>query len=195
MKTIVWDVDDVLNDLMRGWFEQIWRAPHPSCTLNYGDIVKNPPCELLGIRQSDYLCSLDSFRQTDLARLQPVAETLNWFENHGHKCRHIALTSVPLNAAHLSGGWVMQHFGRWIRSFNIVPSPRDGDKAVDYDHTKKEFLNWWGKADFIVDDSEFNIDTARELGVTGILMPRPWNRNRQGCIKETLANLAKLIEA
>ena len=31
MRTIVWDVDDVLNDLMYQWFSRGWQAGAPDC--------------------------------------------------------------------------------------------------------------------------------------------------------------------
>ena len=43
MKTVIWDVDDVLNDLMRCWFEKSWLLSHPECTLTYEDLTQNPP--------------------------------------------------------------------------------------------------------------------------------------------------------
>ena len=33
MKTIAWDVDDVLNDCMRTWFERTWLPAHPGCAV------------------------------------------------------------------------------------------------------------------------------------------------------------------
>ena len=192
MKTVVWDVDDVLNDLMREWFTRKWLPSRSGSNIQYIDLTENPPHRLLGITLGEYLESLDEFRHSDLGKLQPVPEALAWFEKHGAQCRHIALTSVPLHAAHISAGWVMRHFGRWIRSFNIVPSPRDDDCAASYDKTKEDFLGWWGKADIIVDDSEFNISTAQELGITGVMMPRPWNRSAEE-IGGTFDRLAQLI--
>ena len=192
MKTIVWDIDDVLNDLMRDWFEQEWRPCHRHCAVIYSDLRENPPDAILGISRTEYLQSLDAFRRTGFESLNPVPEALSWFERHGARCRHIALTSVPLHAAHLSASWVLRHFGRWIRSVNIVPSHREGDGAVEYDKTKKEFLDWWGKADIFVDDSEINVTAASELGVAAIAMPRPWN-SACSSIAETFERLGQMI--
>ncbi len=61
MKTIVWDVDDVLNNLMGDWFKK-WRSLHPACTLSYDNISGNPPHELLDINVDEYKHSLDTFR-------------------------------------------------------------------------------------------------------------------------------------
>lgn len=175
MKTIVWDVDDVLNDLMRAWFERAWLPANSSCRMRYEDLANNPPHEILGISLNDYRRSLDAFRRSHLGSLLPVPESLAWFHEHGKRFRHMALTSVPLQTADISAGWVMRHFGRWIRSFNVVPSPRPGDGALDYDHTKRDFLRHAGKVDVFVDDSPKNIREVGELGVATALMPRPWN--------------------
>ena len=42
MKTIVWDVDDVLNDLMAAWFYEAWLPAHRDCTVTYAQIAQNP---------------------------------------------------------------------------------------------------------------------------------------------------------
>jgi FMN phosphatase YigB (HAD superfamily) len=195
LKTIVWDVDDVLNDLMRDWLEHAQKEGLVDPGRAYGDIAQNPPHRELGIPLEAYLLSLDGFRQDHLEHLRPNPELLAWFSLHGHRCRHIVLTAVPLKAAHLSAAWVMRHFGLWIRSFNVVPSRREDDGLTDYE-TKKEFLGWWRQADILVDDSELHVDAANELGIKGVLMPRPWNRFRTGpSLQKTLAHLEQLIDS
>ena len=42
MKTIVWDVDDVLNCLTKEWFENYWLKKNPDCKISYSQINKNP---------------------------------------------------------------------------------------------------------------------------------------------------------
>jgi hypothetical protein len=195
MKTIIWDVDDVLNDLMREWFEGKWLPENAGCVLDYTDLLRNPPEAILGIARAEYLRSLDDFRLASFSRLKPVPEALAWFEKHGSCHRHLALTSVPLNAAPLSAEWVSRHFGRWIRSFNFVPSPRDSDVASPvFDRTKQDFLRWLNLSDtVVVDDSESNITGARELGIPGVLVPRPWNQGR-GTIPQALEHLDSLLQ-
>ena len=39
MKTIVWDVDDVLNDLMRDWLTQWWMPAHPETKIDYENFL------------------------------------------------------------------------------------------------------------------------------------------------------------
>ena len=177
MLTIAWDVDDVLNDLMRAWFEKEWLPSHPDCQATYEDLCANPPQTIIGTTLDGYLSSLDRFRCTRYAELTPVAEALAWFERHGDNYRHVALTAVPLQSAPVSAAWVLRHFGRWIRSFHFVPSHRNGEAIPQYDGSKSDFLRWFGKADVLVDDLPINVESARQAGVRALLMPRPWNGN------------------
>jgi 5'(3')-deoxyribonucleotidase len=191
MKTIVWDVDDVLNDLMRDWLENWWRVEHPECRIAYSEINQNPPHQVLGISFEDYLDSLDRFRFSAGAEMKPVAEVVNWFKEFGSNFRHIALTAVPMKAADISAAWVYKYFGYWIRSFNVVPSPRKENLYPQYDHSKKEYLQWWGKGDIFIDDNLKNVSEIRELGLTSILMPAPWNKSleKRSAILHSLINM------
>ncbi len=192
MKTIVWDVDDVLNDLMRAWFEDWAARDERGRALSYDRLCVNPPHELLGISRLQYLLSLDDFRLSGkAAQMGPVPEVFEWFCRYGDKARHVALTAVPLRTAHVSADWVMRHFGRWVRSFNVIPSPRTGEE-IRYDDGKAGFLKWWAKADLLVDDGEKNIEGAAALGLRTLLFPRPWNREKAG-IEDTLAALTDFV--
>jgi len=180
MLTIVWDVDDVLNDLMRAWFEQKWLPGHPGCSLRYDAIIENPPDRLLGITKIEYLESLDCFRLSPAARLlQPLPEVIDWFRQHGHLFRHMALTATPLRSAHLSAEWVIRHYGNWIRSFHFVPSVREGQPATPYARTKEDFFRRSEKVDLFIDDNPTHIEAARRAGICTLTMPRPWNREKQ----------------
>ena len=185
MKTIIWDVDDVLNDLMREWLEKHWLFLHPECKIQYDDLTENPPHNILGITIEDYRKSLDDFRGNRGSEMLPVPDVYDWFKSSGSKFRHIALTAVPLSLAHISAAWVYKYFGTWIRSFNIVPSPRSTDPQFDYDQTKKEYLMWLKKGDIFVDDNLINIAGAKDLGIEAVIMPRPWNKT-YGSIREML---------
>ncbi len=177
MLTIVWDVDDVLNPLMKHWLECEWLPKHPSCVLTYADIVKNPPHELLNTDLKEYLESLDFFRFSDEGKtLPPDEELINWFRCYGRYHRHIALTATPIRYAPYSAAWVLHNFGEYIRTFAFVPSKRSNDPDFEYETTKKEYLQWWGKADVLIDDNPRHVDDARQLGVKSFLVPRPWNR-------------------
>jgi len=191
VKTIIWDVDDVLNDLMKAWLED-WLSKGKTLFFAYDQLIRNPPHELLEITASDYLASLDDFRLSGkVCRLQPVKEVFDWFCLHGDRFHNVALTATPLRTAHISAEWVMRNFGRWIRSFNVVPSPRPGEDFAGGHKTKSDFLRWWGKGDILVDDNEDNIAGAASLGMHAVLFPRPWNKSSL-TVKETLGKLAHL---
>jgi len=193
MKTIIWDVDDVLNDLMRAWFEDWLSSTGAGCSLTYGELTRNPPHELLGISKAEYLRSLDEFRLSGKAgRLSPVAEILDWFARWGNRCHHVALTATPLSAGPVSAEWVMRHFGLWIRSFHVIPSPRPGIEAACYHAAKSDFLRWWGKGDILVDDSPGNADGARALGIHAVVIPQPWNGSARS-LREALAELTEAV--
>jgi FMN phosphatase YigB (HAD superfamily) len=194
VKTIIWDVDDVLSDLMRTWFNCWWLRSHPNCLIDYDQISENPPHELLGISKTDYLASLDEFRLSEVAReMAPVSEVLTWFHEHGDRFRHIALTGTPLRAAPASATWVIRHFGRWIRSFHLVPSLRQDEQIPVYDQSKVDFLRWWGKGDMLVDDSPLNVGVVKALGIQAVLLPRPWNQSRLTMV-EALEVLTRSLE-
>jgi hypothetical protein len=189
MKTIAWDVDDVLNDLMRMWLECAWRPAHPDCAIRYDEIKENPPCDILQCTKTEYLTSLDAFRQSTIAcEMPPIPQVLEWFEQNGARARHIAITAVPLAAAHLSAAWVMRHFGRWIRTFHVLPSHRATENLPVYDHSKGEALQQWKAIDAFVDDDLKNLDLAEQLGIRTVCIPRPWNHG-SGSLIEILDGL------
>ncbi|OGC07795.1 hypothetical protein A2526_06865 [candidate division WOR-1 bacterium RIFOXYD2_FULL_36_8] len=189
MKTIAWDVDDVLNDLMRVWFEKKWKVDHPECKLSYKDIRENPPYKLLGATLEEYQNSLDEFRGSHLfAEMLPVKESMNWLKENGSNFRHIALTAVPLACASVSAGWVFKYFGEWIRTFHFVPSKRKDKRHLRYDDNKGDFLKWIKKVDIIVEDNLENIRLAKEVGVKTVVIPRPWNSEKKS-IKEVLFSI------
>lgn len=192
MKVIMWDVDDVLNDLMGEWFRSSWQKTHPECPLEYSMITRNPPHELLGVPREEYLSSLDVFRQNCFKNLKPIPEMQEWFSLHGHKAQHIVVTSVPLKAAHCSAEWVFTHFGRWIRSFNIVPSPRAGDATETGATTKAEFIRSFSKIDIVMEDSPETLRSMEKLGIKTVTVPRPWNQS-SGVTSDALALLSSLI--
>ncbi|SPF48688.1 conserved hypothetical protein [Syntrophobacter sp. SbD1] len=192
MKTIVWDVDDVLNDLMKIWFDEWVSSRGSDCSLTYDQLTSNPPHEILKISKSQYLTSLDACRLSEKAqKMPPVPEIFEWFSGQGHNFHHVALTAAPLCACHVSAAWVMSNFGRWIHSFNVVPSPRPGQPTGQSHAAKSDFLRWWGKGDVLVDDNPDNIAGALSLGMKAVLVPRPWNRSTLN-LDETLDALTEL---
>lgn len=192
MLTIAWDVDDVLNDLMRTWLHVQWLPSHPGSRVAYEDLRSNPPHPVIGATLDEYLASLDEFRRVRyLAELAPLPEVREWFERHGDGYRHMALTAVPLDSAPVSSAWVFRHFGRWIRTFHFVPSARPGAPVPLCDRTKQDFLGWLGKAAVLVDDHPENVALARQAGLQAVLMPRPWNGGRR-TVAETFRELENL---
>jgi 5'(3')-deoxyribonucleotidase len=193
MKVIMWDVDDVLNDLMGEWFRSSWRKTYPECSLEYSMITSNPPHEILGVTKEEYLESLDAFRKNYFKDLKPLPEMQRWFSLHGHKARHVVITSVPIRSASHSAEWVFTHFGRWIHSFNIVPSLRPDDPPDLCGTNKADYLRaTFSKVDVVVEDNPCNIDSMKRLGIDTVTIPRPWNGVR-GTIGEALTELTGLI--
>jgi hypothetical protein len=189
MITIAWDVDDVLNNLMRCWFENKWSLEHPDCKVRYEELRENPPHSILSISVKAYLESLDEFRLSDhYMKMLPVKEVMEWFDLYGERFRHIALTAVPLKAAFVSAQWVLKHFGKWIRTFHFIPSNRQAENLPRYDEDKSDFLNWLGKVDIFIDDNEKNVSSVKKSGIHCVVMPRPWNSQNQA-VQEILRSL------
>lgn len=190
---VIWDVDDVLNELMREWFEEWWRPRHPECVYRYADIAANPPHTVLGIPEATYLSSLDAFREERFAKLTPRPEVLEWFSEHGHRAQHVALSAPPESFAHLSAAWVIKHFGQWIRTFAFVPARRGRADVAEARIAKGDYLEWLGHGDVFLDDREANVDGARALGMRGIVVPQPWNASSHGSLRAALVDLTALV--
>ena len=191
MKVIMWDVDDVLNDLMGEWFRSSWLPHHPECPVTYSGITVNPPHELLGVSKHEYLASLDVFRQKYFKDLKPLPEILKWFQLHGKKAEHLVVTSVPIIASQHSAEWVFTYFGEWVRSFNIVPSTRAGNH--DYGaKSKADYIRTFSKVDLVVEDNPETLRSMKELGIETVTIPRPWNESTE-TIETTLTGLTKLL--
>ncbi len=172
---IAWDVDDVLNGLTREWHEEFRQG---RAALPYEELAANPPDELLSISRDEFLRSMDSFRARRMAALKPSPATLRWFLKSGDAYRHFALSAVPMKLAHLSAEWTVAKFGRWLRGFSFVPSPRPDDAYARHELNKGDMLAMTLHADLFIDDSEQNVADAERLGVRSLLFPAPWNRNR-----------------
>jgi phosphoglycolate phosphatase-like HAD superfamily hydrolase len=194
MKKIVWDVDDVLNNLMQAWLEEAWRPAHPGCRVSYAEIRENPPHRVLGIEESEYFASLDEFRQSPAARrMQPNAAILGWLRSYGARCRHVALTARPLSGTPPAAEWLFRHFGSYFRCFGVAPS-RPNPETPLYDRNKGDFLTWLGGVDFLVDDSPDNVRAAEALGIGAVLYPQPWNHATQ-TVDDVLHALAGKVVA
>lgn len=180
-------MDDVLNNLMKEWFEKCYLKSQNSC-ITYKNITENPPHKILGLTLHEYQKSLDKFRSESYLLLKPIHEVSIWFKRYGHLYQHIVLTSVPLKFAHLSAQWVFKNFGTWIRSFNIVPTKRLDLEAPQYHKSKVEFLDWFDKGDLLIDDNIKNIEKIKIKNLKTLLFPRPWNNSRMS-VKETLERI------
>jgi hypothetical protein len=179
MRTLAWDIDDVLNDLMRTWLDTAWRPSQPACPVRFEQLTENPPHRLLGVPLSDYLASLDAFRLSEhFLRLPPRPEVVDWFEKNGAEYHHVALTAVPLHCAPGSAAWLFRQFGRWVRSFHVIPSPRPGERLPAYDHSKEEFLRRVGGIDVLIDDNPAHVRGVESAGVRGMVFPSPWNQSQ-----------------
>ena len=191
---VVWDVDDVLNELMREWFEDWWRPGHPECAHCYADIAANPPHTVLGISEQAYLDSLDEFRQARFGLLRPRAEVIDWFSQHGHRHHHVALSAPPESFAHASASWVIQNFGQWIRTFAFVPARRGRAEVADPRVAKREYLQWLGHGDVFLDDRAANVEGARTLGMRGIVVPQPWSTSPHATFRSALDELTAALD-
>ena len=194
MLTIAWDVDDVLNNLMEAWLGEAWKPRHPECALSYSEITENPPHYLLGVPESEYHSSLDAFRLSDRARvLKPNPVIAEWLRAFGSEYHHIALTARPLESAPQAAEWTFRHFRTHIRAFAVVPARLPSD-VPGYHRNKSDFIQWLGKVDILIDDSEENIVAAQKVGIHGVLYPQPWN-SATGTVQTVLESLNQLVEA
>jgi len=194
LKTIAWDVDDVLNNLMKVWLEQFWQPKNVGHSPNYEEIKVNPPYQLLGVNREEYLASLDEFRLSGrYDQMKPLKEVNDWFLENGAKFKHVAITMVPIAASHISAAWVIKNFGKWIRSFHFIPSYRVGEKLLIYDENKGTYLHYFGKADLLIDDTLENIEATEKYGIKTLTFPRPWNNAKQ-TIKQTLDEILVIME-
>jgi uncharacterized HAD superfamily protein len=191
MLTFAWDIDDTLNDLTREWlrdYSAVKAADH-----SFSDLKENPPHRILGISKNEYLQSLDAFRLSPrYAELKPAGAIMDWLNSYGHRARHIALTAVPLCAAHISSQWVIKHFGKWIRTYAFIPSARS-EIIPAYDESKKNFIAWIDRVDVLIEDNEQNAGDAADLGVKSFLIKKPWNNSKLS-VEEVLIQLTKLVE-
>lgn len=193
MITIAWDVDDTLNDLMYSWLTHKWLIEHPGCRVSFEQITENTPERIIASTKEEYQASLDDFRFSKAYfEMKPDPQVLAWFEEFGSQARHIALTSVPIKAAHISAEWVVRNFGKWIRGFNFVPSPRTGQKIPEYGRSKADYLRWLNNVNVLIDDNPDNIYQAQKLRVKGLLVKQPWNKSNL-MLEDALFELNKII--
>jgi hypothetical protein len=188
LPVVAWDVDDVMNELMASWLV------HHGSPCAYAALRANPPHVQLGLTLDDFRRSLDDFRLAHAAELPPSPALLAWFDAHGARAHHVAVTATSMVATPISASWIMRHFGRWIRTLVFVPSPREGRTDPTYDASKLDALARLGGADVLVDDTPKNLAGAAERGIEPVLWPRPWN-DAKHTPEEALARVTQLVDA
>lgn len=193
MITIIWDIDDTLNDFQYRWFINYKFNNNLCCIDNYEKLKENPCWGLLGISTDRYHNSIDRYRRDNYTLIQPNKEILEWFECYGYKAEHIALTAAPLEHTDITAYWLFKHFGQWIRTFHFIPSERRSSYYPIYDKNKVEYIiNKFNKKKILfVDDNEINISEAEKLGITSYCVKQPWNKGED--IEFILEKLTKKI--
>ena len=175
---IIWDIDDVLNNLMDSWLSA-WQLETNNDATKFSELTQNPPLKILSIDLETYYRSLDAFRNSAKAReLKPNQSLLKWFREYGQHHNHIALTARPLKTMSNQAWWIYQNFGEWIHTLAVVPTLRD-PKIRQRFKNKAEYLDWLNQGDIFVDDNAENVAEVARLGLKSLLFPQPWNDNNQ----------------
>ncbi len=191
--TIFWDVDDVLNDLMKEWLEHY--SHDKGLHMDYVQLISNPPHELLGISIHAFRESLDEFRLSEkFSKLQPIPSVYKWFETKAASTRNIALTATSIRTAPCSSAWVYKNYSTWIRTFHVVPSPRRNEVLPEYDRDKIDAMSQLSRNGILIDDNEDNVQKAVSSGYSGLIFPRPWNSNAGQSIDDFLKGLDRTLE-
>ena len=175
---IIWDIDDVLNNLMDSWLTA-WQQEANNYAIKFFELTENPPHKIMGIDLETYYKLLDTFRNSEKAKeMKPNQSLLNWFCKYGSHHDHIALTARPLNTMSNQAWWTYQNFGKWIHTLAVVPSLRDTANNLKF-RNKAEYIAWFNKGDIFVDDNTENVKAVAKLGLNSFLFPQPWNQNNQ----------------
>jgi len=192
LTTVFWDVDDVLNDLMREWL--FFYNHKNGLSTDYDQLTSNPPHKMLGISIHDLRASLDDFRLSkNFFKMKPVPSVYKWFEANAANTRNIALTATSIKTASTASAWVFKNYSKWIRTFHVVPSPRKNEFLPEYDLDKIEAMSHLCRNGILVDDNEDNVKKAVSSGYTGLLFPRPWNSNAGKSIDDFLKELDRTL--
>jgi hypothetical protein len=172
---VVWDIDDVLNDLSSEWAASVGVSLSESAapTGDVGSWIRSQ-----GVDHVDYLASLDAFRARQYGNLDPNPMVLAVLhEWSGLRVTHVAMTATPLSAQSVVAEWVMRCFGQWFRAVWFCPSQRQNDPpGLEY-AMKGEVLHNLGVPSLLIDDCMPNLESLTP-GDRGLLYPRPWNSAR-----------------
>ncbi len=193
--TLIWDLDDVLNDQTRLWLERSWCVAHPDKAVTYDELTENPPHRILGVTREEYLASMDEFRASSAGvRLRVPDEVTAWFRSNGRRARHVVVTACPQRFAADRARWVYENLGPWMCGVHVVPSPRPGDTVQLQDRTKSDWLRWFGRSDAVlIDDAPEYISAARNLSMRAIVVPHPWN-GASGTRADALRQIDSLLD-
>ena len=173
---VFWDLDDSLNNLMEAWLKRVWNKAHPQSEVDYPDLRENPPTKILGCSLSEYLNSLDHFRNSRAAKdLVPNPAILSWFRQHGSGFEHHVVTARPAETASSAAEWVFRHFGEWIAHFHRLPPQRVRPRNSNCALLKGPFIQSIGGGEVMLDDSEQQLASAEGIVKERILIPQPWN--------------------
>ena len=173
MKTIAWDVDDVLNECMRTWLKprgcppiragrsptrKSWRIRRAASSAARGGISRLarrvPPVGPPG------RCS--RFRRSCIGSSSTARSCGTWPSAPCH-CRR------PISAA-----WVFCHFGRWIRSFHFFPRRTRANPALR--SLERRGVATMGNDRRVGGRQSRQFGLRQTFGNRTFCFPRPWNQ-------------------
>ncbi len=154
------DMDGVLVDFVKGMVEA-HGLPDPYADESFIDFYFDKAWGLSAtkfwnVANRDFWSNLDWM--PDGVRILEIVELY-----HGHD--NVCLLSSPCSQDGCVDGkldWIKRHVPQYKRRFLFGP--------------RKEFCAAPGRV--LIDDNEDNVDAFVKCGGVGILVPRPWNRNR-----------------
>lgn len=187
MKTIIWDVDDTLNNFRFDWFlhnkEELKKIDH-DISYDYFNI-KNP-YNILNDNKDTFIKSLKDFKNYNHFKITVNKEIYNWFYKYGKNYNHIILTKCSKDYFEFAVNFVNKYFGKWIQSYNYI----SGNKKDNLNEflTKAEFIKkYFKEIKYFIDDSEKNCKQVEELGIKTFCPKQPWNNGMD--IKDILEEL------
>ena len=188
---LIWDIDDVLNDLMNLCISTTAQKLKPG--IKFEEIRNNPPLPELGCSLDEYRGILDECRNKYLFDQPPRKEVMAFFRDWGEHFRSITLSAAPLSITPRSSEWVLRHFGPWIQGTIFVPSPRKDAPVLSASFSSKAeaVLALDG---ILIDDMPANVEKVRAAGGEALYFPAPWNENKDMSIKDFFSELIKKLE-
>ena len=188
---LIWDIDDVLNELTALCIETTAQKLKPGIKLE--QLADNPPLKELECSLGEYRRILDECRDQYLYSRPPIPEVLEFFQEWGTHFRSVTLSSCPMHMASRSAEWVLRHLGTWIQGTIFVPSPR---KHIPVGSalfaSKAEAVLALGGT--LIDDMPINVERVREAGGEALYFPAPWNENKGMSTKEFFSELIQKFE-